>query len=461
MIDLTPKYNLLPAKDKLVFPEGELAEVSGGWAFGATEQKKGGNVLDSNLRVVPPGGDIQKAIDELNAIGAGTILLQRGTHTLTQTLTGYSKISIIGEGRDQTIIECGGNAYGITYAGVSATIKNNFVLSDFTLQNSNNAAGIDIDYCDFWKIENVRVTSCDQDGINIDHARNWNLYNCRSDNNTSDGIIIYGDDTRVTNVFSLINIECDSNGTFGLETLFNGNNGVQYGSYINCAAHDNSSSGIVSSGSIYTDNVRSSYISCLSFDNSGNGFNVGTQHTRLIGCDASGNTSDDYTVQTGLNVVIGCDTSSPGDTVLAGTLDVIVGSNIGFTTRSSQKHFWMKNTSGSTINMGNVVVSKAAAAGDEITTTTTQGDDKVFGIAMSSFPSGGYEQILTEGFTTRLTVDGTTDIAIGDLLGTFTTAGIAMKAAAGDMCFAIALEAYTTNDSLGVIDSLIISPRLI
>src|SRR3990167_6038407 len=418
MIDLTPKYNLLPAKDKLVFPEGELAEVSCGWAFGATEKKKGGNVLDSNLRVVPPGGDIQKAIDELNAIGAGTILLQRGTHTLTQTLTGYSKISIIGEGRDQTIIECGGNAYGITYAGVSATIKNNFVLSDFTLQNSNNAAGIDIDYCDFWKIENVRVTSCDQDGINIDHARNWNLYNCRSDNNTSDGIIIYGDDTRVTNVFSLINIECDSNGTFGLETLFNGNNGVQYGSYINCAAHDNSSSGIVSSGSIYTDNVRSSYISCLSFDNSGNGFN-------------------------------------------AGTLDVIVGSNIGFTTRSSQKHFWMKNTSGSTINMGNVVVSKAAAAGDEITTTTTQGDDKVFGIAMSSFPSGGYEQILTEGFTTRLTVDGTTDIAIGDLLGTFTTAGIAMKAAAGDMCFAIALEAYTTNDSLGVIDSLIISPRLI
>src|SRR3990167_3621851 len=239
-MEITPKFNTISSREKLAEVNGEMAEVRGGWAFGGTEQQRGGNVLDRNLRVVPPGGNIQKAIDELNAIGAGTVLLQTGTHTLTQTLTGYSKISIIGEGRDQTIIECGGNAYGITYAGVSATIKNNFVLSDFTLQNSNNAAGIDIDYCDFWKIENVRVTSCDQKGVNIDHSKSWNILNCRSGNNSSDGIIIYGDDTRVTSNFSLINIECDSNGTFGLETLFNGNNGVQYGSYINCAAHDNS-----------------------------------------------------------------------------------------------------------------------------------------------------------------------------------------------------------------------------
>src|SRR3990167_8619164 len=215
MIDLTPKYNLLPAKDKLVFPEGELAEVSGGWAFGATEKKKGGNVLDSNLRVVPPGGDIQKAIDELNAIGAGTVLLQRGTHTLTQTLTGYSKISIIGEGRDQTIIECGGNAYGITYAGVSATIKNNFVLSDFTLQNCNNAAGIDIDFDDFWRIENVLVTSCDQDGVKINHSQVFTLQNVSSNNNTSDGFFFTTPDDRDTQNFSLSNCVADTNGAIG------------------------------------------------------------------------------------------------------------------------------------------------------------------------------------------------------------------------------------------------------
>ena len=57
--------------------------------------------------------------------------------------------------------------------------------------------------------------------------------------------------------------------------------------------------------------------------------------------------------------------------------------------------------------------------------------------------------------------DGTTDIAIGDPLGAFTTAKIAMKAAAGDMAFAVALEAYTTDDSSGVIDALLIVPRKI
>ncbi len=44
-------------------------------------------------------------------------------------------------------------------------------------------------------------------------------------------------------------------------------------------------------------------------------------------------------------------------------------------------------------------------------------------------------------------------------MGTFTAAGISMKAAAGDMAFAIALEVYAGADSLGVIDALLITPR--
>ncbi|MDD5065227.1 MAG: hypothetical protein PHQ35_10785 [Phycisphaerae bacterium] len=67
--------------------------------------------------------------------------------------------------------------------------------------------------------------------------------------------------------------------------------------------------------------------------------------------------------------------------------------------------------------------------------------------------------VQTLGKTTLLKVDGTTDIAIGDFIGTFTTAGIGMKCSAGDMAIAIALEAYTTDDSAGVIDALLITPR--
>lgn len=118
----------------------------------------------------------------------------------------------------------------------------------------------------------------------------------------------------------------------------------------------------------------------------------------------------------------------------------------------------MKNTSGSTINAGDLVVYKAVAAGDEITTTTTGGDNKVFGMATQSISNNAYGIIKVKGSTKILKVDGTTDIAIGDYISTFTTAGIGQKAASGDTAIAIALEAYTADDSLGVIDALIISP---
>lgn len=126
----------------------------------------------------------------------------------------------------------------------------------------------------------------------------------------------------------------------------------------------------------------------------------------------------------------------------------------------------MKNTSGVTINAGEVVVWKAVANGDEVTTTTTASDPLVMGVSEASIGNNSYGHILTAGKTVLLKVDGTTDIAVGDFLTTYTTAGIARKASAGtlgttpgDLAFAIALEAYTADDSSGVIDALLISPR--
>lgn len=135
--------------------------------------------------------------------------------------------------------------------------------------------------------------------------------------------------------------------------------------------------------------------------------------------------------------------------------------NVGGSLVHEKRTMRMKNTSGGSIALGDVVVWKAVAAGDEVTTTTTAGDDKVFGVAVETINNDAYGRILVHGKTVNLKVDGTTDIAIGDFLTTFTTAKIAAKAAAGDMVFAIALEAYTTDDSNGVIDALLITPRLI
>jgi len=128
---------------------------------------------------------------------------------------------------------------------------------------------------------------------------------------------------------------------------------------------------------------------------------------------------------------------------------------------SDYKTKYVKNTSGGDLVAGNLVTLKAVAGGNEITTTTTQGDDLVLGMLAEDIANNGYGMVQTLGKTTLLKVDGTTDIAIGDFIGTFTTAGIGMKCSAGDMAIAIALEAYTTDDSAGVIDALLITPRKI
>lgn len=120
---------------------------------------------------------------------------------------------------------------------------------------------------------------------------------------------------------------------------------------------------------------------------------------------------------------------------------------------------YLKNTSGGALAAGDIVILKSVAAGNEVTTTTTAGDTKVYGMAAEAISDNAFGYIQVHGKTTKLKVDGTTDIAIGDFISAFTTAGIGQKASSGNTAIAIALEAYATNDSNGVIDALIISPR--
>lgn len=121
----------------------------------------------------------------------------------------------------------------------------------------------------------------------------------------------------------------------------------------------------------------------------------------------------------------------------------------------------LENQSGGALVAGDVVILSSTAAGDEYTTTTTQGDDKAWGMVEENTNNSTYGMVQTHGETDKLKVDGTTDIVVGDFIGTFTSAGIGMKAGAGDMAFAIAMEAYATDDSSGVIDALLITPRKI
>jgi len=150
-----------------------------------------------------------------------------------------------------------------------------------------------------------------------------------------------------------------------------------------------------------------------------------------------------------------------GATFLSGTKGEIIHvdkSNFGIRSRDVRIIQRMKNTSGGSLAAGDVVVFKSVAAGDEVTTTTTGGDSTVFGMSLESISNNSYGHFLVEGFTNLLKVNGTTDIAIGDAISTYTSAGVSKKASAGETSFATALEAYTTDDSSGVIDAIIKSP---
>lgn len=120
--------------------------------------------------------------------------------------------------------------------------------------------------------------------------------------------------------------------------------------------------------------------------------------------------------------------------------------------------FFAKNGSGGTLVRGNTVVMDWANCTPDlltVTTTTSGNDVTVAGVVYStSVASGGIVEVQCYGPTKGLMVDGTTDIAVGDALGTFTTAKIAAKSTTGGR-FARALEAYATNDSSGVIDAFI------
>lgn len=325
---------------------------------------------------LPVGGNIQDAIDVLNAESGGEIRLAAGTYTMSKDITLRSNVALVGSGRDATFIVFTG-AYSITAGAVGS-----FRLEGFSVGSSTASAAIVLTSSFAFRIENV------------------------SSSGNIDGYLLTG-----CSFFQILNSFASNNSANGFDII-----GCTDGMILNCYCESNTG---------YNYSLDSSCIG-----------------VSLIGSD------------------LGDPSTSPAakGSILGRTNAIVNTYSSPVTERRTR---YVKNTSGGTITAGNVVTLKAVASGEEVTTTTTAGDDKVWGVALETAANNAYFHILVEGMTTALTVNGTTDIAIGDFLATFTTAGIAYKASAGDQTFAMALEAYTTNDSAGVIDALVFSPRLI
>lgn len=216
----------------------------------------------------------------------------------------------------------------------------------------------------------------------------------------------------------------------------------------------------------YLRGSRAQFVNCY-FEGSSSGIYVDDAFTRLtvMGCIFQENGTDLY-VEAGADLITYVGNVSDSIVQVQSNLDdrgINAVANANSLYEELRDLVTMVNISGSTINAGEVVVFDSAVGDAYVQTTTTAGDPLVMGVAFETASSGAYPtgkiQVVTKGRVQNLKVDGTTDIAKGDLLTTSTTAGIAVKASTGQMSFAIAQEAYTTDDANGVIDALIINPR--
>ncbi len=117
----------------------------------------------------------------------------------------------------------------------------------------------------------------------------------------------------------------------------------------------------------------------------------------------------------------------------------------------------MLNGSDADVTRGALVILDYAEGAAYFGTDTGEDSNLVIGMAYENIADGAKGLIQVYGPTNYLQVDGTDDISAGDFISTFSSAGIGQKGTiASGNCIAIACEAYTSNDSLGVIDAFIL-----
>lgn len=443
----------IPPDMQSVFAQGLSSALLGSGALGKDLS------LGHQTIAAQPTDNLQEIIETLADLGGGTLKLGAYTYILDYDIEVKSGVNIVGEGRDITIIDFDGADFSMKATGTSAVSIINVRLSGFTVQNSSSTAGINFAHVDYWSFRDLRVTDCSAIGIRVNSSEYFSITDTRSDNNGTDGFDLNCPHALdETQFLVLTNCVADNNGGIGFELSLAG--GGSPTSLFGCTAEDNADDGFAVSSATGR-YVR--FFGCNSESNGGQGFDIDADNTGLFGCYSILNTGDDINIALYGCMVVGCVTE---EALVLPDSSVYAQGNFNQDITEVRNYLQAKNTSGGQLDAGHVVVLKAVASGREVTTTTTAGDDKVLGMvlganATTSIVNNGDGQILTQGFTALLKVDGTTDIAIGDFLTCFTTAGIAAKGAAGDMCFAMALEAYTTNDSNGVIDAILFSPRLI
>lgn len=451
--------------------------------------------------VAAAGGDYTSIVTACatEAVGA-KIYVKSGTYNEAADIVMKDGQMLVGENPDNTIIDFGAAFRKLGSAGGN----DNSVVKGFTVQGSTNTYTVEL-MGPHARLENCRIIGT----VNaFDGVRIIGLYSVMENNYvtgfsragaycakvgghcsnnifiaSSRGVQAITNSTIVANMFRTITEEhvhmfdkalCVGN-TFDANAavMINGNYVTITGNYMGLGTgvrwNADKSNITITGNNFNLAGVRCASVNSSDVTISGNTFNGG-DGIHLTGTSRftiSGNTFVGAAMITlGAATTLACITGNnlSGSTAVPKLLDPGIANlainNVGMDSLSEKAFRRMKNTSGGGLVAGDVVVLNAVAAGDEVTTTVNQGDDMVFGMVEdANIANAAYGNIQVEGKTVKLKVNGTVNIAIGDLLGTLNAVQISMKAAGGDMAFAIALQVYAGADSLGVIDALLIKPR--
>lgn len=459
-----------------------------------------------DARVAAAGGDYTSVVTACATEAAGArIFVERGTYNETANIVMKDGQMLIGQNPEDTVIDFGAANRKITPAGAGT----NRMVKDLTIQGSIADYTVEMNGT-YDRVENCRIigtinantglgmsgtssvaennyitgfTKVAPPGLAMEFTGNYGLAVGNTIETCRRGLMMgtLGMATgntilAITNIQLYVGNLCSvvCNKLYGnISIVINSSDCKVVGNLIrggvNCGnAYDHV---VIAENEFYLSAIQVTNANAHTWTISGNVFNAGAgieyagYRATITGNVFSGTAHLQFSANSKWNIASGNNLDGSSEANLTRIEDLGLRGNQAYNNRgvptvSEKKFADMKNTSGGALADGDVVVLKAAVAnGNEITTTVNQGDDLVFGMVNEAINNNAEGGVQTEGKVVTLKVNGVINIGIGDLLGTFTAAGIAMQAQAGDMAFAVALEAYAGADSLGVIDALLITPR--
>ena len=291
------------------------------------------------IKTVAAGGDIQNAIDTLNAEGGGEVRLSAGTHFATTDIDVKSNVTLVGAGVGVTVIDFNGGSLEVRLLGDSRTVTgtatategsktvtttgsfgaavagDSFYVTDADMGFYAEIASVEsttsLTLVEVWSMPTVATTSYDifllvkNSGVkNMTIKRSssfngglrvWFVTNCVFENlvvsNNTSIPVITGIDIEGVFDSEFRNVESSYNRLAGFRAAI-----VKRTSFYNCSAKGNNSDGF----NFYnTDANECSLYSCVADGNGGDGYESTGDKIRFVSCRANGNDANGFKLTTG------------------------------------------------------------------------------------------------------------------------------------------------------------------